>query len=138
MLSSQHLRVQQYDGAKNLVNIDSLAVINPQQWYYVAAVNDGSQLSLWLDSGAGYELQGSVAVNGALYQGPQLLGDFNGDKPLMRPTMCGGAETTVPTRLPTPNGGPTLGRKTIGGTIGPLAVAQFNGATRGLVRWHDR
>ena len=77
--SPSHLRVQQYDGAGNLVNVDSLAAIDTQQWYYVAAVNDGSQLSLWLDSGSGYELQGTAPVDGALYQGPPLLGDLNGD-----------------------------------------------------------
>ena len=71
--------MQQYDGAGNLVNIDSLSAINTQQWYYVAAVNDGSQLSFWLDSGSGYELQVHHSVDGALYQGPQLLGDLNGD-----------------------------------------------------------
>jgi hypothetical protein len=74
-----HLRLQEYDGAKNLVSVDSLAAINPSQWYYMAAVNDGSQLSLWLDSGSGYQLQGTTAVNGALYQGPPILGDLDGD-----------------------------------------------------------
>jgi hypothetical protein len=66
---NSHLQVEQWDAAGNLVQAQSLAPLAEHQWYYVAAVNDGSTLSLWLDSGAGYELQGSVGVSGALYQG---------------------------------------------------------------------
>jgi len=76
---NSHLRVQQYDAAGNLVSVDSALPLVAEQWYYTAVVNDGSQLSLWLDSGAGYELQGSVAIDGALYQGPEIFSDYNGD-----------------------------------------------------------
>ena len=66
-----HLFFEQWDGQSNLVGVNSLAPLVASQWYYAAAVNDGSTLSLYLDSndGAGYQLQGSVAVAGALFQG---------------------------------------------------------------------
>src|SRR3954452_18150106 len=63
------LQVEQWDGAANLVQVSSLAPLVAGQWYYTAVVNTGSTLSLYLDSGSGYQLQGSVAVSGALYQG---------------------------------------------------------------------
>jgi len=65
------LQFEQYDGAKNLVSVSSINTLNSGQWYYAAAVNDGSQLSLYLDSndGNGYILQGSTAVDKPLYQG---------------------------------------------------------------------
>jgi hypothetical protein len=66
-----HLFFEQWDAESNLVGIDSISPINAGQWYYAAAVNDGSTLSLYLNSndGLGYQLQGSVAVDGALFQG---------------------------------------------------------------------
>jgi hypothetical protein len=66
-----HLMVQQFDGADNLATVESLLPLTAGQWYYTAVVNDGTSLSLYLDSGSGYELQGSVGVAGALYQGPE-------------------------------------------------------------------
>ena len=64
------LQVEQWDGSGNLVQVSSLAPLNPSQWYYAAVVNDGATLSLYLDSndGSGYQLQESAAVSGALYQ----------------------------------------------------------------------
>ncbi len=73
------LMVQQFDAAGNLVVAQSQQAINPGQWYYTAVVNDGSNLSLWLDSGAGYELQETVAVGGALYQGPDYNNNMSVD-----------------------------------------------------------
>jgi hypothetical protein len=70
---NSHLMVQQFDAAGNLVTVESQQPISGGQWYYTAVVNDGTNLALWLDSGAGYQLQGSVPVAGALYQGP----DYN-------------------------------------------------------------
>jgi hypothetical protein len=66
-----HLFFEQWDAESNLVGINSIAPIVAGQWYYAAAVNDGSTLSLYLNSndGSGYQLQGSVAVEGALFQG---------------------------------------------------------------------
>lgn len=66
-----HLFFEQWDAESNLVGVNSIAPIVAGQWYYAAAVNDGSTLSLYLDSndGLGYQLQGSAAVNGALFQG---------------------------------------------------------------------
>jgi hypothetical protein len=71
------LQVEQWDGGEVMpgeepVQIRSLAPLTIGEWYYAAVVNDGSMLSLWLDSndGAGYQLQGTTALNGgALYQG---------------------------------------------------------------------
>ena len=57
------LQVEQWDGNANLVQVSSLAPLNAGQWYYAAVVNTGSNLSLYLDSGSGYQLQGSVAVS---------------------------------------------------------------------------
>ncbi len=50
--------------------------MNIGQWYYAAAVNDGTELKLYLDSndGSGYQLQGTVSVNNALYQGANGYG----------------------------------------------------------------
>ncbi len=70
------LQFEQFDGAKNLVSVSSQAALNPNQWYYAAAVNDGTQMKLYLDSndGNGYQLQGSTSVTNALYQGPNGYG----------------------------------------------------------------
>src|SRR5882757_1499633 len=64
------LQIELWDGNGNLKQVSSLAPINAVQWYYVAVVDSGSTLSLYLNSnnGAGYQLQGSVPVTGALYQ----------------------------------------------------------------------
>ncbi|HEY3391166.1 MAG TPA: LamG domain-containing protein, partial [Lacipirellulaceae bacterium] len=64
------LQVEQWDASANLVQVSSQEPIVAGQWYYAAVVNDGSTLSLYLDSndGLGYQLQGSAAVDGALYQ----------------------------------------------------------------------
>jgi hypothetical protein len=51
------------------MHVESIAPINAGQWYYAAAVDNGSTLSLYLDSGSGYQLQGSVPITGALFQG---------------------------------------------------------------------
>jgi len=66
-----HLFFEQWDAQSNLVGVNSIAPIVAGQWYYAAAVNNGTTLSLYLNSndGSGYQLQGSVAVNGALFQG---------------------------------------------------------------------
>jgi hypothetical protein len=71
------LQVEQWDGGEVMlgeepVQVSSLAPLVSGQWYYAAVVNDGSTLSLWLDSndGSGYQLQGSTELmGGALYQG---------------------------------------------------------------------
>ncbi len=76
---NSRLMVQQFDAAGNLVVAQSQQALNPGQWYYTAVVNDGSNLSLWLDSGAGYELQETVAVAGALYQGPDYNNNMSVD-----------------------------------------------------------
>jgi len=64
------LQVELYDGnGTDQQQVTSLSPILQNQWYYVAAVDDGSTLSLYLDSGSGYQLQKSVPVSGALFQG---------------------------------------------------------------------
>lgn len=72
---NQLLQVEMWDAARNLVQVSSLAPVIPGQWYYTAVVNNGTTLSLYLNSndGQGYQLQGSTAVNGALYQGDDPL-----------------------------------------------------------------
>jgi hypothetical protein len=70
---NSHLLFHEFDAAGNYVEVQSLAPLAANQWYYTAVVNNGSTVSLYLDSGAGYELQASAPVAGALYQGP----DFN-------------------------------------------------------------
>ncbi|HEX2477021.1 MAG TPA: LamG domain-containing protein, partial [Lacipirellulaceae bacterium] len=71
------LQVELWDGgavtgAADNPQVSSLAPLMTGQWYYAAVVNDGSTLSLYVDSnnGSGYQLQGSTALSGgALYQG---------------------------------------------------------------------
>lgn len=65
------LAIELFDGAGQFKSISSLAPVTVGQWYYAAVVNDGSTLSLYLDSNDsnGYVLQGSTPVSGALYQG---------------------------------------------------------------------
>jgi hypothetical protein len=68
---NSRLMFEQYDVDKHLVNISSASPIIANNWYYAAVVNDGSQLSLYLDSndGSGYQLQSSASVSGAVYMG---------------------------------------------------------------------
>ena len=65
------LQIEQFDKAGNQVQVSSTNPMNIGQWYYAAVVNDGSTLSMYLDSndGSGYILQGTTAVNGAMFQG---------------------------------------------------------------------
>jgi len=66
------LQVELYDGNGVERQVSTNPTTNPLhagQWYYAAVVDDGSLLSLYLDSGSGYQLQGSTAVTGALFQG---------------------------------------------------------------------
>lgn len=76
-LGNDHLlQVEQFDRAGNVVEVHSNSEMEAGRWYYVAVVNDGSSVKMYLDSndGSGYQLQDdSAAVDGALYQG----GDAN-------------------------------------------------------------
>jgi hypothetical protein len=65
------LQIEEYDKSGTLKDVQSTAALSAGQWYAAAVVNDGSTLSLFLrsESDLDYVLQGSVAVNGALYQG---------------------------------------------------------------------
>jgi hypothetical protein len=67
------VQVEMWDGAGNLIDVVSDEPISTDQWYYVAVVNDGANLSMYLDSndGNGYVLQGTPVpvAGGALYQG---------------------------------------------------------------------
>jgi hypothetical protein len=78
---TSELQVEQWDANANLVEVSSLAPIVAGQWYYAAVVNDGSMLSLYLDSndGLGYQLQGTAAVNGALYQANPASPNWDGN-----------------------------------------------------------
>jgi hypothetical protein len=66
---SDKLQIEILDAAGNAAQVQSINPITPGQWYQAAAVNDGMNLSLYLNSGdgAGYVLQGSVPVTGGLY-----------------------------------------------------------------------
>jgi hypothetical protein len=68
---SGNLQIEQFDKSNVLKDVQSTAALSPGQWYAAAAVNDGTTMSLYLrgQSDPDYVLQGSVAVNGALYQG---------------------------------------------------------------------
>jgi hypothetical protein len=68
---NSRLQVELFDGNGNEKQVSSLSTVAANQWYYFAAVDNGSTLSLYLNSnnGLGYQLQGSVAINGALFQG---------------------------------------------------------------------
>jgi hypothetical protein len=65
------LQIELFDGQGNLRSIMTDEAVNIGQWYYAAVVNDGTTLSLYLDSnnGNGYQLVGSEVVDGALFQG---------------------------------------------------------------------
>jgi hypothetical protein len=63
------LQIEIWDGNGVDTQVSSIAPVVAGQWYYAAAVNNGSTLSLYLDSGSGYQLQGSTPVTGALFQG---------------------------------------------------------------------
>ena len=65
------LQIEQFDKAGTLVQVSSINPMNVGQWYYAAVVNDGTNLSMYLDSndGNGYQLQGTTPVAGAMYQG---------------------------------------------------------------------
>jgi hypothetical protein len=69
------LQVELFDGGGTLREVRSTAAIAAGGWYNFAAVNDGSSISLYLDSydGAGYVLQGTTPLTGGgLYQGPNF------------------------------------------------------------------
>lgn len=65
------LAIELFDGAGQAKSIMSTEPLELGQWYYAAVVNDGSTLSLYLDSNDsnGYVLQGQTEVDGALFQG---------------------------------------------------------------------
>ena len=63
------LQIELFDGAGNLVSVASDEALAVGEWYYAAVVNDGETLSLYLNDGDGYVLEGTAAVDGALFQG---------------------------------------------------------------------
>ena len=65
------LQIELFDQSNTVRSIESIATIAAGNWYAAAVVNDGSTMSLYLDSNDnnGYVLQGSLPVSGALYQG---------------------------------------------------------------------
>lgn len=65
------LMFEQYDTDKNLVSVSSESPLIGNNWYYAAVVNDGSTVSLYLDSndGNGYQFQSQSFVSGAIYMG---------------------------------------------------------------------
>lgn len=63
------LQIELIDNSGARRDVQSTVPLTAGQWYAAAAVNDGSTLSLYLNSGSGYELQGTTPVLGALYEG---------------------------------------------------------------------
>ena len=68
---SHLLQIEQFDKAGTLVQVSSTQHNECESVVLHGSVNDGSNLSLYLDSndGNGYVLQGTTPVSGALYQG---------------------------------------------------------------------
>ncbi len=62
------LQIEILDGSGADKQVSSQGTISPNQWYHAAAVDTGSSLSLYLDSGdgSGYVLQGSTQLSVAL------------------------------------------------------------------------
>ena len=70
------LQIEQFDGAKNVVSVSSLASMNSNQWYYAAAVNDGSNLAYTstVMTAAGTSCKVPCRLLTALYQGQNGYG----------------------------------------------------------------
>lgn len=64
------LEWEQVDKATNLVSVVSAVTIEADRWYHAAVVNDGTNVTLYVDAndGMGFVLQGSAPVDGALYE----------------------------------------------------------------------
>ena len=77
------LMFEQFDTDRNLVSVSSESPLIGNNWYYAAVVNDGSTLSLYLDSndGNGYQLQSTSSVSGAIYMGDPNNPDPNYEWP---------------------------------------------------------
>lgn len=69
LFNDDFLHIETFDGSGAFHNIASDNPIAPGTWYKYAVVNDGALLSLYLDSGAGYALQGDTnpVSGGALW-----------------------------------------------------------------------
>jgi len=92
------LQIELFDQSGALKSISTADALQTDQWYYAAVVNDGTTLSLYLDhnDGQGYQLEGSTAVNGALFQGlnPEAS-DWNYNWTIGRATYGGLADDGI-------------------------------------------
>lgn len=70
---TNELQVELFDKSNTIHGVRSSAPLEANQWYYAAVVNDGTNLSLYLDrnDGNGYVLQGTDPnpLSGALWEG---------------------------------------------------------------------
>jgi GH43 family beta-xylosidase len=68
---NDRVQIEVLDGAGNERQVSSVAPLSADQWYHVAAVSDGTTMSLYLDrnDGLGFVLQGTTPVSGALIDG---------------------------------------------------------------------
>ncbi len=70
---TNELQIELFDSSNTIHGVRSLAPLVANQWYYAAVVNDGTNLSLYLDrnDGNGYVLQGTDPnpLSGALWSG---------------------------------------------------------------------
>jgi hypothetical protein len=70
---TNELQIELFDDSNTIHGVRSTGPLVANQWYYAAVVNDGTNLSLYLDrnDGAGYVLQGTdpSPLMGALWSG---------------------------------------------------------------------
>jgi hypothetical protein len=70
---TNELQIELFDKSNTIHGVRSSGPLVANQWYYAAVVNDGTNLSLYLDrnDGAGYVLQGTDPnpLSGALWEG---------------------------------------------------------------------
>ena len=87
---SGNLQIELVDLAGNLRDVQSTAPLTAGQWYAAAAVNDGSTLSLYLNDGSGYVLQGSTPVSGICSRATKGMDDWNQNWAIGRADYNGG------------------------------------------------
>jgi hypothetical protein len=83
---TKKLQIEIIDAAGTEKQVQSIDPIEAGRWYHAAAVNDGTNLSLYLDDltvPGGYVLQGSIPVSGGLFPSDATWdvgrGFFNGN-----------------------------------------------------------
>ncbi len=95
---TNELQIELFDDSNTLHGVRSLAPLAANQWYYAAVVNDGTNLSLYLDrnDGNGYVLQGTDPnpLSGALWSGDPAQSSTDTSWTIGRGMYAGGAGGT--------------------------------------------